>query len=114
MDILKVSTKSSPNAVAGAIAGIMREQNEVCVQVIGAGALNQAIKAIAIARSFLEQDGIDPVCIPTFHDVEIAGEARTAIRLGVENRAPRRLNGEALQPRDDHIVRHAPAQRSTN
>ena len=86
MDILKVSTKSSPNAVAGAIAGILREQNVVCVQVIGAGALNQAIKAIAIARAFVSEDGIDPVCIPTFHDVDIGGESRTAIRLQVEHR----------------------------
>jgi stage V sporulation protein S len=86
MDILKVSTKSSPNAVAGAIAGILREQHAVCVQVIGAGALNQAIKAIAIARAFVSDDGIDPVCIPRFHDVDIGGESRTAIRLHVEHR----------------------------
>jgi stage V sporulation protein S len=89
MDILKVSTKSSPNAVAGAIAGILREQSVVCVQVIGAGALNQAIKAIAIARSFVSDDGIDPICIPTFHDVDIGGESRTAIRLQVEHRTER-------------------------
>ena len=87
MDILKVSTKSSPNAVAGAIAGILREQRVVCVQVIGAGALNQAIKAIAIARAFVSEDGLDPICIPTFHDVDIGGESRTAIRLTVEHRA---------------------------
>jgi stage V sporulation protein S len=86
MDILKVSTKSSPNAVAGAIAGILREQNIVCVQVIGAGALNQAIKAIAIARAFVSDDGIEPVCVPAFHDVDIGGESRTAIRLIVEDR----------------------------
>jgi stage V sporulation protein S len=89
MDILKVSTKSSPNAVAGAIAGILREQSVVCVQVIGAGALNQAIKAIAIARAFVSEDGIDPICIPTFHDVDIGGESRTAIRLQVEHRTDR-------------------------
>lgn len=64
----------------------MREQNSVCVQVIGAGALNQAVKAIAISRSFLEEDGIAPVCIPAFHDVDIGGESRTAIRLMVEDR----------------------------
>jgi stage V sporulation protein S len=89
MDILKVSTKSSPNAVAGAIAGILREQPVVCVQVIGAGALNQAIKAIAIARAFVSEEGIDPICIPTFHDVDIGGESRTAIRLQVEHRHDR-------------------------
>ena len=87
MDILKVSAKSSPNAVAGAIAGVLRESGSVRVQVIGAGALNQAVKAIAIARSFVADDGIDPVCIPTFQDVEIGGEARTAIRLTVEERS---------------------------
>jgi stage V sporulation protein S len=86
MDILRVSTKSSPNAVAGAIAGILREQSIVCVQVIGAGALNQAIKAIAIARAFVEGDGIAPVCVPAFHDVDIDGESRTAIRLIIEDR----------------------------
>ena len=86
MDILKVSTKSSPNAVAGAIAGILREESIVCVQVIGAGALNQAVKAIAIARAFVSDDGIEPVCVPSFHDVEIGGERRTAIRLIVEDR----------------------------
>src|SRR5438105_13907825 len=86
MDILKVSTKSSPNAVAGAIAGILREQNVVCIQVIGAGALNQAVKAIAIARAFVSDDGIEPVCVPAFHDVEIGGESRTALRLIVEAR----------------------------
>src|SRR5437588_12324255 len=86
MDILKVSTKSSPNAVAGAIAGILREQNIVCVQVIGAGALNQAVKAIAIARAFVSDDGIEPICVPHFHDVDIGGESRTAIRLIVEDR----------------------------
>jgi len=87
LDLLKVSTRSSPNAVAGAIAGILREGREVCVQVIGAGALNQAIKAIAIARSFVSQDGLDPVCLPAFHDVEIDGESRTALRLTVEHRS---------------------------
>ena len=89
MDILKVSTKSSPNAVAGAIAGILREQSVVCVQVIGAGALNQAVKAIAIARVFVSDDGIEPVCVPSFHDVDIGGESRTAIRLQVEHRTDR-------------------------
>ena len=91
MEVLKVSAKSSPNAVAGAIAGILREQAGVCIQVIGAGALNQAVKAIAIAHSFLEGDGIEPVCVPSFHDIEIAGESRTAIRLTVEDRRGKRI-----------------------
>lgn len=103
MDILKVSAKSSPNAVAGAIAGILREQGEVCIQVIGAGALNQAVKAIAIARSFVQEDGIDPVCVPTFHDVDIDGEGRTAIRLVVEERAGRRSDVASTEP--DLVVR---------
>lgn len=98
MDILKVSTKSSPNAVAGAIAGILREQPVVCVQVIGAGALNQAIKAIAIARAFVSEEGIDPICIPTFHDVDIGGESRTAIRLQVEHRTERPVTTTAIPP----------------
>lgn len=89
MDILRVSARSSPNAVAGAISGVLREQGRVCVQVIGAGALNQAIKAVAIARSFVEVDGIDAVCIPEFHEVVIDGVARTALRLVVESRLPR-------------------------
>lgn len=86
VELLKVSAKSSPNAVAGAIAGILRERGHVDVQVIGAGALNQAIKAVAIARSFVLEDGIDPVCIPAFKDIDIEGEGRTAICLSVEDR----------------------------
>lgn len=84
--ILRVSARSSPNSVAGAIAGVLREQGAVFAQVIGAGALNQAIKAIAIARSFLADEGIDPICIPMFQDVEIDGASRTAIRLSIEDR----------------------------
>jgi len=95
MDVLKVSAKSSPNAVAGAIAGILREQGEVCIQVIGAGALNQAVKAVAIARSFVEEDQIDLWCVPTFHDVDIGGESRTAIRIQVEDRAKVRVSIDA-------------------
>lgn len=98
MDVLKVSAKSSPNAVAGAIAGILREEGEVCIQVIGAGALNQAVKAIAIARSFVEEDRIDLCCVPAFHDVDIGGESRTAIRLQVEDRAGDRVSLEAAEP----------------
>jgi stage V sporulation protein S len=86
MDCLKVSSRSNPNSVAGALAGVVRQMGSVQVQVIGAGALNQAIKAIAIARGYVAPSGIDLVCIPTFADVEIAGEGRTAIRLSVENR----------------------------
>lgn len=84
--MLKVSSRSSPNSVAGALAGVVRQHGAAHIQVIGAGALNQAIKAIAIARGYVAPSGIDLVCIPTFADVEIDGEARTAIRLAVENR----------------------------
>ena len=86
MDVLKVSSKSSPSSVAGAMAGVVRQQGAVEVQVVGAGALNQAIKAVAIARGYLAPSGIDVVCIPTFVDVTIDGESRTALRLLIEDR----------------------------
>ena len=87
METLKVSTRSNPNSVAGAVAGAIRQAGAVEVQVVGAGALNQAIKAVAIARGYVANAGIDLVCIPTFADIEIDGERRTAIRLSVEDRA---------------------------
>ena len=90
MEQLKVSTKSSPNSVAGAMAGVLRQDGCVEVQVVGAGALNQAIKAVAIARNFVADSGIDLICVPTFADIEIDGESRTAIRLLVEDRERRR------------------------
>jgi stage V sporulation protein S len=86
MDIIKVSAKSRSTAVAGAIAGVVRESNRAEVQSIGAGAVNQAIKAVAIARGYLTLDGIDVVCIPAFTEVEIEGQERTAIRMLVEPR----------------------------
>ena len=88
MEILKVSAKSSPNSVAGALAGVLRENGycEVEMQAIGAGALNQAVKAVAITRGFVAPHGIDLVCIPAFTDVEIDGEERTAIKLIVAAR----------------------------
>lgn len=86
MDILKVSAKSVPNAVAGAIAGVIREKNEVEIQAVGAGAANQAIKSVAIARGYLAPAGVDLVCVPAFASVEIDGEERTAIRLIVQPR----------------------------
>jgi stage V sporulation protein S len=84
--VLKVSSKSNPNKVAGALAGTIREQSKAELQVVGAGALNQAIKAVAIARGFVAPGGIDLVCIPAFCDIEIDGEERTAIRLIIEPR----------------------------
>ena len=80
---LKVSSRSAPNAVAGALVGIVRAEGRADIQVVGAGALNQAIKAVAIARGFVAPSGLDLSCKPTFADVRIDGEARTAIRLEV-------------------------------
>lgn len=86
MDIIKVASDSRSTAVAGAIAGVMREQDHVDVQAIGAGAVNQAVKAVAIARGYLELDGIDIICVPSFVEVDIEGQERTAVRLHVERR----------------------------
>ena len=85
-EMLKVSTKSNPNSVAGAIAGVVRDAGAVDIQVVGAGALNQAIKALAIARGYVAGAGIDLVCVPHFADIEIDGERRTAIRLCIGDR----------------------------
>lgn len=81
---LKVSSKSNPNSVAGALANVYREKGSVEIQAVGAGALNQAIKAIAIARGFLAPTGVNLVCIPAFSDISIEGEERTAIKLLIE------------------------------
>lgn len=85
-EVLKVSTRSRPSAVAGAIAGVIRESGVAEVQSIGAGATNQAIKAVAIARSYLTEEGIDIYCIPSFIDVAIDEEERTAIKLVIQRR----------------------------
>ncbi len=84
MELLKVSAKSNPNSVAGALAGVIREIGNAEIQAIGAGALNQAVKAIAIARGFVAPSGIDLICIPAFTDVLIEGEERTAIKLIIQ------------------------------
>ena len=86
MEVLKVSATSKPVAVAGAIAGVVRTQSKVEVQAIGAGAINQAVKAIAISRGYVAPGGLDLVCIPSFIDISIDGEERTGIRLIVEVR----------------------------
>ncbi|ALP90033.1 MULTISPECIES: stage V sporulation protein S [Clostridium] len=86
MEVLKVSTKSNPNSVAGALAAIIKEQNVAEIQAVGAGAINQAVKAIAIARGFIAPSGKDVVCIPAFTDIQIDGEERTAIKLIVQPR----------------------------
>ena len=81
MDYLKVSSKSSPASVAGAIAGMVKDGVPVNIQSVGAGAVNQAIKAVAIARGFLIPAGYDISCAPTFSDIDIDGQSRTAIRI---------------------------------
>ena len=86
METLKVSSKSNPNSVAGALANVFREKGLVEIQAVGAGALNQAIKAIAIARGYVAPTGKDLICVPAFSDIEIDGEERTAIKLIVETR----------------------------
>jgi len=85
-DIIKVSARSRTTAVAGAIAGVVRESHRAEVQAIGAGAVNQAIKACAIARGYLAEDGIDVIVIPSFAEVVIGDQERTALRLVVEPR----------------------------
>ncbi len=85
-DIIKVSGKSKTTAVAGAIAGVVREAKRAEVQAIGAGAVNQALKAVCIARGYLAEDGIDAICVPSFVEVMFAEQERTAVRLLVEPR----------------------------
>lgn len=86
MEIIKVSSKSAPQKIAGAIANIFRENDSVEVQAVGAGALNQAVKGITIARGFVAPSGKNLICTPAFSDILIAGEERTAIKLIVESR----------------------------
>jgi stage V sporulation protein S len=86
-EILKVSATSRSTALAGAIAGVIRDKHYVEVQAIGAGAVNQAVKAIAIARSYLEQDQLDILCAPVFIQIVVKGEERTAVRFAVESRS---------------------------
>ena len=86
MTTLKVSLKSNPAKVAGAIAGVVREEGKTEIQTIGAGSLNQAVKAVAIARGYLAPGGIDLIIIPGFQTINIDGEERTAIKLIVEPR----------------------------
>ena len=84
MDIIKVSATSRTAAVAGAIAGVMRDHKHAEVQAIGAGAVNQAVKAVVLAKGYLAEDGIPIYCIPEFVDVEIDGKVRTAIKIVVD------------------------------
>ncbi|QDR80430.1 stage V sporulation protein S [Sporomusa termitida] len=86
MEVLKVSAQSNPKSVAGALAAVLRERGSAEVQAVGAGAVNQAIKAIAISRGFVAPNGIDLITIPAFAEITIDGEERTAIRFIVEPR----------------------------
>ncbi|HWR30103.1 MAG TPA: stage V sporulation protein S [Negativicutes bacterium] len=86
MSVLKVSAKSNPNLVAGALAGVIREHGSAEIQAIGAGAVNQATKAVAIAKGFVAPQRIDLICIPAFTDIMLDGEKKTAIKLIVEPR----------------------------
>ena len=83
MDNIKVSAKSRSTAVAGAITNVIREHKHADVQAIGAGAVNQAVKAIAIARGYIKQDGLDITCAPAFVEVDVGGQERTAIKFSV-------------------------------
>lgn len=87
MSPLKVSSRSNPNSVAGALVAVIREQGYAEIQAVGAGALNQAVKAVAIARGFVAPSGGDLVCAPAFADIEINGEGRTALKLLVERKS---------------------------
>ncbi len=86
MDMIKVSANSRTSAVAGAIAGVIREHKHAEVQAIGAGAVNQAMKALVLAVGYLRSDGIEVVCVPEFADVDIEGKVRTAIKLVIDPR----------------------------
>ena len=84
MDIFKISAKSSPNSVAGAIAGLVKENGKAEMQAIGAGAINQAVKAVAIAKGFVAPSGMDLVCSPAFTEVTIDNEDKTGIKFTIE------------------------------
>ena len=84
MQTLKVSAKSNPNSLAGAIANLIKVHHDLEIQAIGAGALNQAIKGIAVARGFVAPSGINLVCVPAFAQIEVDGESRTGIKLIVK------------------------------
>lgn len=86
MEVLKVSSNSDPKSVAGALAAVLREEKKAEIQAIGAGAVNQAVKAIAISRGYVAPNGMDLIMIPAFTEIEIDEEERTAIRFVVEPR----------------------------
>lgn len=97
MNIIKVSARSRTAAVAGAVAGVMRETKRAEVQAIGAGAVNQAIKAIVIAKGYLAEEDVHIICVPSFVDVMIDDQERTAIRIVVEERNEEKSSEQAEQ-----------------
>ncbi len=107
MNIIKVSANSRTAAVAGAIAGVMREHRFAEVQSIGAGAVNQAIKAVILAKGYLVNDGIDIICVPEFVDVDIEGKVRTAIKMTItprgEDTAPEEEVSEETAPEEESV-----------
>jgi stage V sporulation protein S len=86
METLKISSTSKPKSVAGAIAAVLRNSGSVEIQAIGAGAVNQAVKSVAIARAYVVQDGIDMVCVPSFTKTSVNDEEKTAIKILVCSR----------------------------
>ena len=86
MEVLRVSSKSEPKSVAGAIAAILRNGDTVEVNAIGAAAVNQAVKSIAVARGYVAPNGIDLISIPAFNQIEVDGNERTSIRFTIEKR----------------------------
>ncbi len=109
VDIIKVAAKSRSTAVAGAIAGVVRANRHAVLQAIGAGAVNQAVKAIVISRDYLRQDGLDIVCVLSFVDIDVGGEKRTAIKFAIEAHEITRSIDSSTQP-----VLNPPAGTSTN
>jgi stage V sporulation protein S len=103
IDIIKVAARSRTTAVAGAIAGVIRQERRAEVQAIGASAVNQAVKAVAIARQYLVDDEIDIVCIPEFVEVQIKGEQRTALKLVVVPRYPDEPAPPSTAPTDEQL-----------
>jgi stage V sporulation protein S len=104
VDVLKISSRSNPNAVAGAVAGAVRRDGTCQLVAVGAGALNQAVKAVAIAREHLRPDGVDAVCIPTFLHLEIDGSSRTGLSLVVEHRRSPAIDLRTPAPDDASTV----------
>jgi stage V sporulation protein S len=100
MDMIRVSANSRTSAVAGAIAGVVREHHRAEVQAIGAGAVNQAMKALVLATGYLKNDGIFVSCVPEFADVTIEDKVRTAIKLVIEPSASSSFNNLSFSSSD--------------